>query len=429
VASGQKLLTLSQSGFVSAASFTSDGAKLLTTALDHRAILWNTTTGEKLLEIPSVGFGPVLGDFFSSDGKQFVTFDDPDVLRLWSLEATAEAEIFAWSPISGEGIAYHPDGVHLAVIPAEQAVEVLDVRTGQSVFTAADIFTDPAQLLNNQPVFSPDGKRLAVSNIAMPGENNITVLDWVTGEKLATLVGHTDYIREITYHPDGTRLASISNDQTARMWDAITGQELFAVTAFTDSVTYFQKIDLAFSPDGARFATAGGLAIKIWDTATGQELLALPKEDLPEIAYTVAFSHDGSQLAVGFRYGAASVWDATTGEKLFDLSGHKGSVLNITYSPDGTRLATTSVDGAVRVWEAATGTLQLTFRPAEAQMLEVAFSADGRHLAVESSDGVVHIYTLDAQELAQIAHSRVTRGLTDAECVTYLHLVQCPKEP
>ena len=42
----------------------------------------------------------------------------------------------------------------------------------------------------------------------------------------------------------------------------------------------------------------------------------------------------------------------------------------------------------------------------------VAFSPDGRHLVTTWADGVTRIWTLDLDDLVDIARDRVTRGLT-----------------
>ena len=41
-----------------------------------------------------------------------------------------------------------------------------------------------------------------------------------------TLHGHTDVVADVAFSPDRTRLAAASWDQTARLWDAQTGQQL-----------------------------------------------------------------------------------------------------------------------------------------------------------------------------------------------------------
>ncbi len=53
-------------------------------------------------------------------------------------------------------------------------------------------------------------------------------------------------------------------------------------------------------------------------------------------------------------------------------------------------------------------------------------SLDGARLATAGMDGTVRVYALRLEDLIALAKTRVTRGLTDAECVTYLHVPACP---
>jgi WD40 repeat protein len=233
-------------------------------------------------------------------------------------------------------------------------------------------------------------------------------------------------VDRLIFSPDGAWLATIDRSGEARLWDAASGQTLFKLKAFDGNrIQPSNTIGIAFSPDGSSLATAGGNDIKIWDTKTGQATLALPLED-DKLAYAVAFSPDGKRLAVSFRGGSVDVLDAASGQKLFDLSGHTGSVRQIAYSPDGTRIATASVDGTTRLWDAATGFEQLALTGHTGQVTGLAFSADGARLATASRDGTVRLYALRLEDLIKIAQSRLTRSLTDQECQKYLHLDACP---
>ena len=65
--------------------------------------------------------------------------------------------------------------------------------------------------------FSPDGTRLATGC----RDNTIRLIDVASREQVAELRGHTDYVHAVAWSPDGTRLVSGSGDSTLRLWDSL----------------------------------------------------------------------------------------------------------------------------------------------------------------------------------------------------------------
>ncbi|KDQ15486.1 hypothetical protein BOTBODRAFT_625188, partial [Botryobasidium botryosum FD-172 SS1] len=95
----------------------------------------------------------------------------------------------------------------------------------------------------NSVAFSPDGTRLASAS----DDNTVRLWDGLTGAPIGdALQGHTDWVRSVAFSPDGTQLASASGDNTVRLWDGLTGapigDALQGHTGWVNSV--------AFSPDG-----------------------------------------------------------------------------------------------------------------------------------------------------------------------------------
>src|SRR6202008_1650249 len=86
---------------------------------------------------------------------------------------------------------------------------------------------------------------------------------------------------------------------------------------------------VAFSSDGKRLATASNdQTAKVWDTESGKELLSLRGHSGP--VYSVAFSPDGKRLATGTREGHTEVWDAESGKELLTLR-HSNSVTGVAF--------------------------------------------------------------------------------------------------
>jgi WD40 repeat protein len=77
------------------------------------------------------------------------------------------------------------------------------------------------------------------------------VWDAASGHELLTLKGHTGGVYSVAWGPDGKRLATRSEDRTAKVWDAASGQELLTLRGHTSIV-----FGVAFSPDGKSLATA-----------------------------------------------------------------------------------------------------------------------------------------------------------------------------
>jgi WD40 repeat protein len=215
-------------------------------------------------------------------------------------------------------------------------------------------------------------------------------------ERIGSRLAHAGWVRAAVFHPDGDRLASASDDRTARLWHRVGGGEIGRITHEGWVRT------VAFSADGARMATgADDRTARIWDARSGREIGRVLHGGG---VWGVAFSRDGSRIATASGDTTARVWDGASGRQLITVC-HDSGVLGIAFSPDSERMVTAGADQSARLWNARTGA-QIGRVGHGGGVLGVAFSPDGSCFATASADNTAKLW--DAQngrELACLNHS------------------------
>jgi WD40 repeat protein len=199
------------------------------------------------------------------------------------------------------------------------------------------------------------------------------------------------------YHPDGTKVATISTDGfLMQVWDLATNQAVLTVTLPVE-----RSSRIAYSPDGRTIATGheGGVVI-LWDAASGAERRQFVGHT--EWVYSVVFSPDGRRLASSSYDGLAILWDLDNGEPLFTFPGVVRWSHQIAFSPDGALLAVPELGegeaanetGVVHLWDTASGALRLTLVGPGLDVFD--FSPDGAYLATGAAGNRVIIWDLAA---------------------------------
>jgi len=226
----------------------------------------------------------------------------------------------------------------------------------------------------------------------------LPIKEIVQATLLYTYKGHTAEVRGIAWSPDGTRIASASEDRTVQVWDATTGSNVFTYRGHSRQVW-----SVVWSPDGKRIGSAGFEQIaQVWqvgageDVAPGEKLLTYRGHTSGSIpfgfTFAMAWSPDGQHIASGSDDQTVQVWHAVTGENLLTYRGHDHWVEAVAWSPDGQYVVSGSSDKTVQLWDAITGDTRLTYRRHVKQVRAVAWAPDGKHIASGSSDGLVHVW-------------------------------------
>jgi len=244
--------------------------------------------------------------------------------------------------------------------------------------------------------FSPDGKQIVSGSY----DNTIRLWDAETGEQLQQpLEGHWNSVTSVAFSPDGKQIVSGSSDKTIRLWDAETGEQLQQpFKGHQYSVT-----SVAFSPNGKQIVSGSyDNTIRIWDAETGEQLQQSFKGH-EHFVSSVAFSPDGKQVVSGSGDKTIRLWDAETGEQLQQpFKGHENSVSSAAFSPDGKQIVSGSGDETIRLWNAETGEqLQQPLKGHENSVSSVSFSPDGKQIVSGSYDNTIRLWNAETGEQLQ----------------------------
>jgi WD40 repeat protein len=147
---------------------------------------------------------------------------------------------------------------------------------------------------------------------------------------------------------------------------------------------------VAFSPDGSRTLSTGGLN-QLCDAAADAQI-----RRFGDGGWFAVFSPTGDQVLTGERtVQAAILWDTNSGRKLGQFPGGRGRVRYGVFSPDGKRIAINSWDSVV-VSDIATHAV-LAIAPAKFECLRGAvFSPDGKQLFIAQEDKTIRAFSTAA---------------------------------
>ena len=363
--------------------------------------LWDIQTGTLLKTLEGHRSGGSKEDWvtFSPDGKTVALSGRG--LKLWEFPSGREkATLSPGHDGIIHGMAFRPDG--RLISGSVGRIIHWDLQTAKPLKIIEEKFPDRSEFPKGD--LSLNGDLFAVSG----SDSTINIWDTQTGAWIQNLKGHTQRISSVAFNVDSKWLAASSTperflvtyevvayrDATLLIWDVSTGG---VKHRFTVSGSIGEG-DLAFSPDGKRFAASisGGLhdaadVVQLWDMETGQLLQTVPNPG----SGVLAFSPDGALLATdGFddlqlpvnniRYQTIRLWDVNTGALLRSWRYPEGDSLeSLAFHPNGKILASGHhgwPNGIIRLWDVQTGAELRTLTGAS-HPHRLVFSPDGQYLA------------------------------------------------
>jgi RNA polymerase sigma factor (sigma-70 family) len=342
----------------------------------------------------------------SADGKVLAQVVPGGRAYLWDV---ATGKFLRAVAVSGAASEFPPalnrDGSLLAVTTDKNQVAVYDTTTGEEKQRLGEERNGREATAANggQLVFSPDGKCLVSTSFISAAKKAREThfegrsFDLATGKQLETFEGPGKVFALTALSPDGSKMAWAGpKGQDLHICDTASGKD---VGKIEEKELRGGVLNIAFSPNGSKIAVRnrdGGLGV--WETATGNRLARYPGVERGGkftivIAgtnlvngTTLAFSADGQSIfGIADDGNAIQRWDLDKERRDEHTIGHLGQVTALTIADGGKALITLGQDDTLRRWSPETGKEMDRF-PLPGVSTTLAFSPDGNRCAYVSNN-------------------------------------------
>jgi len=178
---------------------------------------------------------------------------------------------------------------------------------------------------------------------------------------------HSDWVLATAFTVDGKRLLSGSRDRAMKLINVGNGQFIDDINKLLENV-----LCMARHPTQDLVAYGGDLGVpriyRISDnqgrTAANNDVnLVREFERQPGPVCSLAYSSDGSLIAVGNVNGEVRIYKTSDGSRIATLKENRGAVFALRFHPTKNQLATGGYDGKVRLFEVPDGKLVSAFDP------------------------------------------------------------------
>ena len=391
------------------AGFTANGRLIVSAGSDGIIKLWETSSGKEVLTFS--GNIKEVDDIALDKNGQLLVRSALGTIKSWGLTPGKAAVSLGQAPGTTADVAFSRDGGRLASLVLAQnakslSINIWDAGTRQlsrrlnlnsllataprMAFTSneGDFYLPPLTLQ-----FSKDDKYIALGGVGP----SVPVFDVQTGEQLAPFLPRKKdefhVYSDIAFSPDGRRFAAAADDAVIHIWDVVTKSEERLLSGHEGPITCIR-----FSPDGAALSSSSmDGTIRVWDIATGKTTRTLGR-DTDEGGFAVLsidYSPDGKQIASTSTNQKVSIWDLSSGREVINHESFDMTVMALAFSPNGRWLAWGSLgESAIHLLDVATGEEVPSLHVTTGTLTRVSFSPDGGWLAMAGGDAEIYLWNM-----------------------------------
>ncbi|EOA91948.1 hypothetical protein ACJQWK_03400 [Exserohilum turcicum] len=414
VGTGAALQTLKgHSSKTSRLAFTPCDSEVLASASDDKTVkLWNVGTGELIWNVGTDELQPPFSSLsgwasaltFSSDHKVLALVLQHTTVELWDMQSKERQQVRDYGQKRVHDVVFSRDGTALALVSDFGTFRLMDVDKNVEVYAVESEGEGRVAVSSHGEIMASVLKR---ENLKLRHMNTDTPIRiWKDRSIISVSKGHSHEIRLVALSPNGTLLASVSRDETVKLWDTGTGKLVQTFKGYS-----FFNNAMAFAPDNKALGFISTNAVKLWKLDTGAVVHTLKGHS--GHVRTVAFSPNSNVLASGSDDNTIKIWEASTEGLPKALQGRSRGVKEMVFSPDGKMLASVTGDRIgrdwmVKLWNTETGQVSHTLNGHSDGVHAVAFSYDSKRLASASHDLTIKIWNTSSGTCLQtlVGHER-----------------------
>jgi RNA polymerase sigma factor (sigma-70 family) len=437
-------IRMRQGGAPKSVAWSPDGQRVVcaSSGIDWAARIFEVDTGKEVLAFQEHR-NRAQAATFSPDGRSVLSRDEKGLMYLWDA-VNGKVSNVRDTPLPKAVITFAADGGTVAAIDPQGQACLIEVPSLQ----IKRVFNTDVKVPVAHVALSRDGKSL----IAAEAINAIWCYDTESGS-VKWKTAFPGEIRVMGLSGNGTLLAAAGQGKGVRICSAASGKMIRELAEQERPIT---SID--WSPDDKTLATMStDNTARLWDVETGKEKMkfvhphafAAGQGNVP----SVAFSPNGTLLASIGMDGdnVVHIWSVQTGKEVLSQDEHLGFVSALAVLDQGKTLLTSGADDSIRLWDLATGKLQSRFRTPHYRAQAIAVTADGKRMAAGTSDGTIRFlelpsgkfvsqFSADNSQIANLAFSPDAKRLVsssnnsklllwDVDAGKLLKQLNHPKEP
>jgi eukaryotic-like serine/threonine-protein kinase len=385
-------------------TFSPDGNQLATAGFDPSIRVWDAKNGD-LKHVSKVDSMPICLSYVLQ-GEQLVSghLGRSDNLRFWDPSTGQELRSQSLHRGGVLGMDYHEPSQLLATSSYDTTLRLTDLTKSKSTVMHGHVESGLGVCL------SPNGSRL----VSMADDQSLRVWDPRTGREILTFRSFMEHPFEVLFEPEGDRILAVDHSNRVVVLDGAPLKESADSDSSYESQGGMSVLDVEYSPmSGALLAVGDGGIVEIWDRGESGDPYLLKFG--ADTVFDGAFSFDGRHVVTvsgHLTYNEIRVWEAEAPYRALAVFPMDVQPPAVTFDRSGKYVVVGGANGDLYAFDWAESRRLTVVGSHDSSVTGISASQDGKWIASSGLDGTVRIWGGDPRQQLSRGEVVFDRGRT-----------------